>query len=965
MRLRKLTFALLAAIGLAASAANEKTTVAQVTEAVQLTTDVDYIVTDATPFTTTGRVDIVNTEHAVLIISNIKPSKVLSSWMSYIYINGEPAKDGENCQVKLYNRGTIIFPYGSNFKPLTCYTEQNFEGESCNNYSEGHNGGFMKTLSTSLLNNQIRSFKLKRGYMVTFAIGTAGWGYSRCFIADQEDLEIATLPNVLDKRISSYRIFKWVNAHKASLANNTGYNITQDLNVTSCYSFGLGEDRFPDAECVPHHIYEDWPSPSACGSVTYSCHMKTNNEPGNSADDRPQEVKTVLANWENLMRTGMRLCSESSHDGSWAHLRAFIDSIDARGWRCDILDLHCYWAAGSFGDFSNYYSNYGRRPIWISEWVWGASWNKGNWNNGGVFAQAPDRDQWDNITFSAQNQQVCYEGTKPILEKLNASKYVERYYYWNSEQDGSKIWKDNQLSTLGQYYATMDEGMGYNPDIQKIPTNPPFANLSDLTATYKSSTKTAELSWSDPNGDLSDAITIQRAQLPIVNNLSWKDVATITPKDRNSAAGVTYTYTDELTEPGTYSYRIKVVPYNSKTPTYTSTASVNVDPAQGFAGFQYGKLTINNTEQNKISYTEPFSSDVKYHAFIGPLSNENTSFYAGTNVTAPTSENARLLYQPLPWQTNTGTITEGMEVPFLVLNEGNYDFGGLQCEVDSVKSERNSGSNTFTDPTVVTFHTPFPEGVTPVVLTEIFSPRYTDKTSLCTRVFDVTNTGFKFIIYSEEAANQKVAMKQNVSYLAIAPGLGTVDQASGIIIAAGHGETPIYGTANRENLLLIQGSNGEPEQLKLHNPTILCELQTNNYPAVCMLRRGSNTTETDGENIEWLTGIKVKRILDHDLSNEVKKNTSLEAYRDNLGWVAIAVYKEGGSMPTFIEEVKSSSKACASLRPRVSNRRIYVDGADAFEVYNAAGAKQAANAPLAPGIYVVKANNQSAKVLVK
>ena len=111
MKLKQLTLALLMSLGLAAQAANEKTTVEQVTNSVQLTTDVDYTVTSATPFTTTGSVNIVNTEHAVLILSSIKPSKVLSNWMDYIYINGEKAVDGENCQVKMYNRGAIIFPY--------------------------------------------------------------------------------------------------------------------------------------------------------------------------------------------------------------------------------------------------------------------------------------------------------------------------------------------------------------------------------------------------------------------------------------------------------------------------------------------------------------------------------------------------------------------------------------------------------------------------------------------------------------------------------------------------------------------------------------------------------------------------------------------------------------------------------------------------------------------------------------
>jgi hypothetical protein len=215
-----------------ANAANTKTTVEQVTDRVELTTDVDYIVTGTTPFTRAGSVDIQDTDHAVLIIANIKPSKVLGSWMKNIYINGENAVDGTNCQVKMYGRGTIVFPYGKDIQPLTCYTGKNLTGESCSNYSEGHSGGYMKTLSDDLLNNQIRSFKLKRGYMVTFAIGTSGWGYSRCFIADQEDLEINTLPSILDQRISSYRIFKWFNAHKAGIGDSNDKGAIEGMNLS-------------------------------------------------------------------------------------------------------------------------------------------------------------------------------------------------------------------------------------------------------------------------------------------------------------------------------------------------------------------------------------------------------------------------------------------------------------------------------------------------------------------------------------------------------------------------------------------------------------------------------------------------------------------------------------------------------------------------------------------------------------
>lgn len=165
MKLKHILLSCLLSLGLTASAANEIQSIDQVTSSVSLTTDIDYTITSAEPFATSGSIDIVNTDHAVIIFSNVRPSKVVSSWLSHVYINGAPAVNGENCQVKMYNRGAIVFPYAKDFKPLTCYTEANFEGEACDDYTEGHSGGFMKTITTAQLNNQISSFKLKRGYM--------------------------------------------------------------------------------------------------------------------------------------------------------------------------------------------------------------------------------------------------------------------------------------------------------------------------------------------------------------------------------------------------------------------------------------------------------------------------------------------------------------------------------------------------------------------------------------------------------------------------------------------------------------------------------------------------------------------------------------------------------------------------------------------------------------------------------
>ena len=858
-----------------ASAANSVTTVARVASSVDITEDVDYVITDAQPFSTAGSVNIVNTEHAVVRFSNVKPSLVIKNWMDHIFINGEQAVNGTNCQVRMYSRGAIVFPYDKNYRPLTCYTEQNFGGDSYNNYTEGHTGGFMKSLNATNLNNKIRSFKLKRGFMVTFAIGAGGWGYSRCFIADQEDLEFATLPDVLDQRISSYRLFQWYNFGKQGLASNGSYEAVQALNVQGCYDWAQGNaSNLPDTEWVPNHIYEDWPSASTCGSVTGSCHMKTNNEPGNSADDRPQDVETVLANWQNLMRTGLRLCSESSHDGSMGHLRDFIDSIDARGWRCDILDMHCYWT-GNFNNLGSYSNNYGNgRPVWVSEWIWGASWN-----HNGCFSDG-------------RTDAEILSNTKTILSQLNNSDIVERYFYWNSESKGH-IYENGKLTALGEYYSQMETGLGYKKKNEYIPKNPRYEAVGELSYTYKSAKGTVDLNWSDPNGDLMNSITVM-CKLP--DQSIWTEVASIDPKDKNSSAGATYVYTDTVAEPGTYTYRIKEVWFNGTTTYYTNQVVVNVAPARGTSEFQFGRLTMDSEDELTTMFSESFdySDGVSPRVFMGTMTNKNSSYYAGNFLKSASA--SRFVYKILPWKSNTATLKNSEEVPFFALKPGLYTFKGhngqdLQCEVGEVKSEKSSDYQ-WSDTTEVVFENPFPEDVVPVVLTEVRAPAL-QTTVFNVRIFDVTNTGFKFIVYTENSTGVKVTTARNVEYLAITPGVGAIDADNDIYIAAGHGmESKIYGSSQRENFFRVKNSEegADSLQLYLNKPSILTNLQTNNYPAIAMLRR-TDTTEKDDAGATWTTAVRVKKIHDYSIQVDgktVSKTTTAEPYQDNMAWVCIS-----------------------------------------------------------------------------
>lgn len=552
--------------------ANTKKTVAQVTTTVTLDTDVDYTVSNATPFGDEGVVDITNTEHAVLILSKVRPSAAIKLLADHVKINGAKAVNNSNCQVKLYNLGCIILPYGTSIKPLTVYSEQNFQGESCNDFGLEHTGGYMNTLTAAKLNNKIRSFKLKRGYMVTFSLRAGGRGYSRCFIAADKDLEMATLPAVMDKKISSYRVFNWYDAGKKQLANQVDKNAMSALNVQSSYDWGQGNGSLlPDYEWVPNHIYEDYPSSATIGSTTQSPHTKNNNEPRNSSDDHPQDLTTILNNWENMMRTGLRLCSPASWDGSdyWnatGFLAEFMDSIDARGWRCDILDLHCYWPEGNFGNIVNWVNKY-KRPVWISEWCWGASWN-----NNGAFASGVTQAQ---VKTALQN----------ICSKLNSWDYVERYYYWNGERDISKIYLNGALTPAGEYYASMNSGLGYNGKYDFVPTTPKqydFTNISVSSANGK-----ITFSWHDPNGEFNQLMEIQKKDASGV----WTTYAIVEQKELPSD----YTYVVESPEEFV-EYRLHLVDLYGKS--YYSSDNMNAGDVIDVDGTTYylGGNLISNSD---------------------------------------------------------------------------------------------------------------------------------------------------------------------------------------------------------------------------------------------------------------------------------------------------------------------------------------------------------------------------------
>ena len=979
MKLRGFILSACIALGLTAYAGNTVTEVSQVSTEVTLATDVDYVITSTTPFTGSGKVDITNTEHAVLIIQNIRPSIVISSHLkNRVYINGKQAVDGENCQVKMYAQGAIIMPYGKDFKPLTVYSEKNFGGTVVNDFGLEHSGGFMNTLSEEKLNNQIRSFKLKRGYMVTFATGKSGWGYSRCFIADKEDLEFAELPVVFDGRISSYRVFQWYDAQKKGLASDTRAGANSLLGTSWCYDWATGFSHLPDRECVPHQIYVAWPSAAACGSATYACHMKTNNEPGNSADDHPQSVETILNQWQELMRTGLRLCSESSHDGSWAHLDEFIAAVDSRGWRCDILDLHCYWSGG-FDNMKYYYEKYGNRPIWISEFVWGASWN-----NNGIFSEKrhipvtpknvidalndpnnTDEFEWLKIvdeketyipitnpnevktdnsvqyfkngrSFSQAYQQKNLDAMKGILTSLNNSPYVERYAYWNSEADCSKVLRgESEMSLTGEYYRDMKSGMAYRKAYEKIP-NVVYSRPDNVTGAWANQKAGIyKLSWEDTNGDMFKEIQVQRRN---VGKEQYDVIEMIQPVDQNAKKCV-YAYQDTLVEAGEYEYRIVYVTAEDKMMA-SDVFRVAKSSVQDTETIKYGELSLVNVEEYKVKYVEAFENTPI--VFMGAPSNKNSNFQFG-NLFTLSNENG-FTYTPYTWATSTSTKLESSEnIPFMAIQEGNYRFSELDCVVGSQKSRMNNEDS-------VLFANPFPEDVVPVVMAEINNPNG-HKSPMSVKIWDITNAGFKYKIMKEEQAESS-SRQFTVGYMAITPGEGIVDKGNGLMIAAGRNAETMSGTRACANLFMYGN-----DTLRLEDPYIFANLQTNNYDAATLVRINSYTSD---DTKEYVIGGRFTRVVDSSRKTASDGTSLKNTLKDDLGWIALYESAEKTSIDEMEVEVTS-----APLKPYVVDGVIYVDGCDAFEVYTTLGVKVNSRQPQYPGVYVVRTANASAMVVVR
>ena len=925
---------------------NTSTTVEQVTSAITLADNVDYHITSTTPFGAEGSIDITNLDHAVIIFDNLKPSLALKQ-LSHITINGAKATSEKNCQVRIYDRGAILFPYGKEgtsytaFHPLVVFDEKNCEGNSYELYGLENSGGYMNTLSTAKMNNKIRSFKLKRGYMVTFSLRSGGYGYSRCFIADKADLVVNSLPNLMDQRISSYRIFRWNNTSKVGVADLLDDNALAKLNAQTSFTWSTGRSMLPDVEVVPHHIKENWPGPSECGNVTYSCHLKTNNEPRNSADDAPCEMKDILANWQDLMRTGLRLCTPSSWDGSdyWnatGFLADFLTEIDNRGWRCDIIDLHGYWNESAFTTNVNNWAQKFKRPVWITEWVWGASWSGGS----GIFKEA---SSLDNPTAAdlEKNKTVVSR----ILDNLNKNNACERYFYWNGERNCSKLYRDGKLTPAGEYFATMKtNGPGYTGYGNYVPKTPPFSTVSDLAVTYNARNGSCKFTWTNQNYDLTDLTVLQHRPA----GGTWHSMDTLAYSEQLSRTA--NSTLDRTAYPGLNEFRLLCNDADGKT-RYSNTTSVFIGVATTFGEIMAGHIEANNTEPSSIY----FATQEEFPIVItGIATNKNSANGIFNHVNTISKENFSFNFEP--WTLGTEMNFKNTETTdYFVIQPGSYEWGGLSMLVDTCVYTNKSGIRSAMsqgDTIEVLFKEPFAEGVVPIVIPQNISSESAHPAA--PRVLEVTNKGFKMKIIQQFDMKSK-PRQQYTFYIAMAPGsakLGT----TGMRIHAGRCQEAIGGTSFTSCAFTDEAG----DTIYLRSPYILAATQTHHLDFTSVFRKNSDLTRSvqdeQGEEITETYGFRVRRQMDGTATIPSGQNTAAKS-GDYLGWIAI-------------DHDPTATRIVAPLLPQqqflveVRQGRILPSDPSA-RIYTTSGTQVQAGTILPRGIYIVTNGRAATKVFVR
>jgi hypothetical protein len=373
-----------------------------------------------------------------------RPAEISASYLNRFKINGTNARFPNNIRLDdSYYAGTIVRPNNVNAKALIVYDQTALEG----NITEF---GLNQVYSGTAIPN-IKSFRLRKGFMATMAVNSDGTGKSKVFIASDKDMIVNTLPTVLSGGVSFIRVVPWNWVNKRGTGGDK-----PNMQVTWFYDWGLKSKSNLGREYAPmtwgKSDADDDKDITTLRNIYKATHVLAFNEPDDCHAQSGQYfdmcvTDVALGYYKNLMKTGIRLVSPACREGAattW--LKDFHDKAVAQDIRIDVIAVHWYdWASSPknspdadpqqvFNRFKNYLNNiyniYGL-PIWITE-----------------FNANPNR-----------NTPVHREFMKLALPYLDNLSYVERYAWFEPfPADGATTGNANfydengNLTQVGAYY---------------------------------------------------------------------------------------------------------------------------------------------------------------------------------------------------------------------------------------------------------------------------------------------------------------------------------------------------------------------------------------------------------------------------------------------------------------------------------------------------------------------------------
>lgn len=596
----------------------------QLNEPMEVTDDIDLHLVGEKPFGANGQVNLVHPS-AWVILDNVTPSKAYN-YLRYITINGQKASQNKNVRVAIYLDGAAIIPYAPKTEAvLSGYTEKNQQGDRldllCKDYPS-------LNASEQPFDNRMRSFTLKRGFMAVVATGEKGQGYSRVFVADHADLQV-NLPEALDRRISSVHIKPWQYTSKKGWCSTQGTDqITEQmgkLNTQWFYTWSGDRSSTTNYEYVPIRQHMYWPSLSELRSKEASTHVLGFNEPDHPEQHKDCSCGGTINAWDACVKTKemsdlpMRIGSPAPTDLNWA--TDYFGHIDDMGYRCDFSVIHAYWgpneANGPQAWYNTLKSLYDKthRPIWITEWAYGASWTKEEWPT-------------DYTAQLEKNRAALFD----IVNMLESCPFVERYSYYQWDTSSRRMVNDDGWVTpAGEMYRRTRSTFAYNAKNDVVPRWwRPSTQAASITFLTDEAERQMVLRVANPMGDCTESLTLEQWD----NELhAWKELHKWDDRTLFDADTLAYALPIEGFNRLADRFRVRTVTIFGKetvSKTFDMGYIVNPDCSDGTNGWTVNNLSSNKGEAADGDAANAYWNVYKESAYTSSMKQTLTGLPAGT-----------------------------------------------------------------------------------------------------------------------------------------------------------------------------------------------------------------------------------------------------------------------------------------------------------------------------------------------